>query len=315
MRRGRFDRMLVMCLASISSVGCKGEKDGTQDGPCMQPDFPCVEEACHEPPFHIACVGSSVVDNEGNPVLDQQVSLCGGGVCGGLVCGNVFLTDATGWFSVPFPSDVDINNGLSVQFPGRQWLNPFCRFMDLCDGTVNLCYEFVLYPAPTEGTPVVVSGIEEDVVIAAPDGASLVLPAGSSVTHIDFYDPDLRWMALARFPLEERVPCFLRDQAAPLVLYAVMPQDSLVLEAGTVVLDESYMYAALDLPNYEDDPPGTEFDVYIVTGREASLFDMRLGQWERWTRAVVTPDGSRLQTPPGEGLNYLTWFGVYRVTP
>ncbi len=320
----RSGTLLVVCVLMLASAGCKsagGARDGdapdieVQDGPCMLPDVPCVEEACHEPPYHIGCVGSTVVDREGNPVTDQRVTLCGGGVCGGLVCMAVHLTDTVGWFSVPFPPDVDIDSGLGVQFPGRQFLNPYCRFFDLCDGLVNLCYEFILYPAPTEGTALTVDGLGADLAIESTDGASLVLPEGARLVNSEFYLPEMQWMALSRFPLEEHVPCFLRDQDLPMALYAITPHDSLVLEEGTDVLDESFMHAMLDLPNFEDDPPGTRFDVYIVTGLEATLFDLKLGQWERWTSAVVTPDGGRIQTPPGEGLNYLTWFGIYRSSP
>ena len=35
------------------------------------------------------------------------------------------------------------------------------------------------------------------------------------------------------------------------------------------------------------------------------------GEWRSWTTATVSADGSRIQTADGEGIAYLTWFGLY----
>jgi hypothetical protein len=145
-----------------------------------------------------------------------------------------------------------------------------------------------------------------DLRIEADDGAALVLPAGA-VVLLPVAAPE--FMALTRFPLEEHAPCFIDPARPPLALWAVTPLNSMVIEPGTMV-DPVLRPAGLDLPNDYGLAPGAAVDVYMVGGGHPET-GLLSGEWERVAGAVVTGDGTRIQTLPGEGLGDLTWFGIY----
>jgi hypothetical protein len=145
-----------------------------------------------------------------------------------------------------------------------------------------------------------------DIRVEADDGAALVLPAGAEVL------PPIeaeQWIALTRFPLEEHQPCFVDPASPPLALYAVTPMDTFVIAPGTMV-DPDLRPAALDLPNDSGLDPGDEVAVFIVGGGHAADIDAHEGDWIQATTATVSADGTRIQTAPGDGIGYLTWFGV-----
>jgi hypothetical protein len=185
--------------------------------------------------------------------------------------------------------------------------SPFCFTDALCDGPVHLCTEFVLYPAPTSGTPVPEGELGSEIRVTASDGAALVLPAGSEM-RLPIGAP--MWLALSRFPLEEHTPCFIDAASPPAALYVVTPLDTMVIEPGTVV-EPVMVPAGLDLPNATGLAAGTVVDVFVVGGGHALEAGATEGEWRQWTTATVSADGSRIRTADGEGIGYLTWFGIY----
>jgi hypothetical protein len=272
---------------------------------CVEPAAECTTTACHSPPFSVSCIGGTVTDEAGVPLVGQIVSICVEDRC---VSGR---SREGGWFAITLPAAS--SDSLGMHFPGGDppRLEPFCRFGALCDGAVRLCNDFRLYPAPTSGTPVPPppppdTPLPADLRIEADDGAALVLPAGA-VALLPVGAPD--FVALTRFPLDEHTPCFIDPARPPLALWVVTPLNSQVIEPGTMV-EPVFRPAGLDLPNEFGLAAGAAVDVYMVGGGHLGT-GLRSGDWARVAGATVTADGTRIQTLPGEGLGDLTWFGIY----
>lgn len=288
--------------------------DAPDDPTCMLPEVPCAtsEQACHEtpctPPVSPTCMAGHVVDEAGDPIYCQGVVACAGGAC------FPGKSDEDGFFAIDIPA-TGISH-LGLYFPGSPPRHtPFCRFDDLCDGPNHLCDPFVLRLAPTTGTAVPEPPglgeppppLTEDVRIEAADTAAVILPAGAELKLPIGAE---YWMALTRYPLDEDVPCFVDPENLPLALYVVTPYDTLVIEEGTRI-EPVLINAALDLPNTTSLPADTVLDVYVVGGVHPDHADLEEGQWMPLTTATVTTDGTRIQTADGDGLGYLTWFGIY----
>lgn len=288
------------------AAGC-GSGSGRQDAdgeewtpppPCIGPDVPCISEACHGPPFALECVGGWILDGAGDPIPGQGVAPCANGTC------YLGSTRDDGWFAVALPSDPPIWS-IQFSFPGTgPRLRPYCHVTALCDGDVHLCRAFVLYEGPTSGTTIPEGTLTGEIRIEAADGAALVLPAGAEIEIAPSSDP---WMALSRYPTEENLPCFVDPASPPLALYAVTPPATYVFEPGT----HTMMNAGLDIPNTTGLAAGTEVDVFVLGGVYTTHIDLEEGDWERLAGATVSTDGTRIRTASGEGIGYLTWFGVY----
>jgi len=302
--------VLVAACGNGNGGGCFGVVDCDLDPPCMAADAPCLTSACHAPPYNTTCLGGHVVDGRGCPKICQPVVACTEGTC------FFGKSDGEGFFTVPI-SATD-HPDLSVYFPvpmdGVGHHTPFCHYTELCDGNVHMCTDYVLYDAPTTGEAVPESTgptdpnpLTADVRVEASDGAALVFHAGDEGDLPGFTQP---WVALTRFPLIEHVPCFIDPGNLPLALYVVTPIDLQVIEPGTH-LDPVYRAASLDLPNETGLAAGTAVDIYVIGGVHPADYGMTEGEWSRKVGATVTSDGSRIQTADGEGLGYLTWFGVY----
>jgi hypothetical protein len=269
----------------------------TPPPPCIEREDACLDAACHDPPFDVTCLGGWMLDENGDPIPGQGVAACADDTC---YLGSVY---EDGWFAVNLPGTP--NDHVKLSFPGTESrLRPFCLYDILCDGAVSACHRFVLRSGPTTGTSLPEGTISEDLSIEADDTAALVLPAGSEI-EIPFEAET--WMALTRYPLDEHVPCFLDPSDLPLALYAVTPLASYVFEPGTTTTTP----AALDLPNETGLAPDTVVDVRVLGGSYLIHIDLMEGEWEVMAAARVTTDGARIQTLPGEGIAYLSWFGIY----
>jgi len=275
--------------------------------PCTPPSTACLDSACHAAPYGITCVGGSVADETGVPLADQAVALCAASRC------LFSRSDAEGWWTVRIPATITSIESLALYFPtsapplpARH--SPFCRFSDLCDDALHLCNDFRLYAAPTTGAEVGTGALAAEVRAEASDGAALVFPAGVEVL-LPIGVEEL-WVALSRFPLAEHVPCFIDPANPPLALYVVTPVDSEVIEPGTMT-DPVLRDAALDLPNDTGLAAGAVVDVWVLGGAHPADAGLEEGEWRALTTAAVTADGRRIRTAPGEGLGYLTWFGIY----
>jgi hypothetical protein len=274
------------------------EEEAPPPPPCVLPEEPCISEACHAPPFALECVGGWILDGAGDPIPGQGVSPCVHDVC------YRASTREDGWFAVPLPPDPPIEV-IKFSFPGTgPRLRPFCRLDALCDGSVHLCATFVLREGPTSGTAIPEGELAGEIRVEAEDGAALLLPAGA---EIEISPGAERWMALSRYPLEEDAPCFVDPADPPLALYAVTPSSSYVFVPSSHTMTP----AGLDLPNPTGLAPGAEVDVWVLGGVYTTHIDIEEGDWIRRAGAVVSMDGARIRTRPGEGIGYLTWFGVY----
>jgi hypothetical protein len=275
------------------------------DAPCMSSTATCFTGGCGAGPWVSTCIGGSVRDETGATLACQSVVACTEGSC------YFGRSDESGFFTVTLPGTAIPD--LSVYFPvaGRLHHSPFCRFTDLCDGELNMCgTDFVLYSAPTSGTPVPTGALASDIRVEASDTAAVVIPAGSEV-HLPFYFFEHGdWVALTRFPLSEHVPCFLDPAHLPLALYVFTPFDTYIIEPGTVA-DPVHINAGLDLPNETGLSPGTAVDIYVVGGMYGHDIDILEGEWTRLAGATVSTDGTRIQTAAGDGIPYLSWFGIY----
>ncbi len=270
------------------------------DAPCAAPDIACHDTAC-TPPRNPTCIAGHVVDEAGLPIFCQGVVACTSGTC---YPGN---TDETGFFSVPIPaSSVSY---LGIYFPGSPPRHtPFCRYTDLCDGANRLCDPYVLRLAPSSGTPAPDNEtLTADITVTADDGAVLTLPAGK----------DLKlpigageWMALTRYPIEEDVPCFIDPDDLPVALYVVTPYDTMVIEPGTR-FDPVLAPAELDLPNTSSLAANAPVQFYVLGGVHPEPAGLEEGLWGLFATGTVSADGARIRTDPGQGIGYLTWFGVY----
>lgn len=304
----------VLGLAAILTAGCDGgngscyvntDCDPNPETPCMDASVACLTGACHAAPYDLTCVSGHVKDNAGCPVGCQSVVACTEGAC------YFANTDATGFFTAPVERTGA--HDLSIYFPGSDHHSPFCLFTDLCDGAIRLCTEFVLYPAPTAGVavppnlpPSESNPLPADVRVEAADGAVMTLHAGDELYLPFDAEP---WMALSRFPTEEHLPCFIDPARPPASLYVVTPIDVYVLEPGSR-LAPVLRPASLDLPNTTGLPAGSNVDIYILGGLHPQDAGLLEGEWSRSVGATVSADGTRIQTADGEGIPYLTWFGV-----
>jgi hypothetical protein len=297
--------LVAATLLVWTAVGCDdGETDGDGDGDC-------ISEACHSAPYQIDVVSGRALDVDGDPwegtlsalicVTSSTVSRC--------LFGEV---DAAGEFAVNVSSITDILE-VSVYFTSPEVLpmTPFCRYTELCDGDVRLCGPFALHVAPTAaaGTTVPVeAALTEELRVEAADGGALIFAAGSEVRPRIGYD----WLALTRFDLTADTPCFVDSDNMPAMLYAVTPTDTEIIEPGSMT-SPVHVNAGLDLPNDAGLDAGAEVDIYVLGGMHALQIadDFHEGEWRQWATATVSADGSRIQTADGEGIPYLTWFGVY----
>jgi hypothetical protein len=278
------------------------DSDGDADGdpPCTTSDSACVDEGCHAGPYDITCVGGTVVDPAGSAMAGTNVVVCTGMTC---FTGE---TDASGWFAVGVTASV---GEVTIYFNSEAPIHsPFCAFRELCDGAIHLCDEFVLYPAPTSGLALSHGQVlEADTRVVADDDGAIILRAGSEA-YMPLGAPE--WIALTRFPLDEHAPCFIDPANPPVALYSVTPSDVMVIEQGTdmaPVLEA----AGLDLPNDAGLAAGATVDIFVLGGSHPLDAGMTEGEWRAWTTAIVSAEGSRIQTPVGEGIGYLTWFAVY----
>ncbi len=265
--------------------------------PCIGRDDACLDAACHAPPFDITCLGGWILDERGDPIPGQGVSACVDDTC--------YRADVyeDGWFAVNLPGTP--NDHVKLSFPGTEpRLRPFCLYDLICDGAVAACDAFVLRSGPSTGEAVPAGALPSDLSIVAEDTGALVLPAGSEI-EIPFEAGS--WMALTRYPIEEHLPCFLDPSDPPLALYAVTPLAAYVFEPGTTTTTP----AALDLPNDSGLPAGADVDVRVLGGSYLLHVDLTEGQWKVMAAARVSTDGTRIQTLPGEGIAYLSWFGIY----
>lgn len=277
--------------------------DGGTDVPaaCAEPTGSCAGEACHAPPYALHCVGGTVRDGAGEPLGGQMVALCAAGHC------YSARSRPDGWFAASIPASVASVENIAVYFPSDPPRHtPFCRFEALCDGTVELCAEFRLYEAPA-GVDLPFGALPSEVRIEAADGGAIVLPAGVEVL------PPIgapQSLALTRFPLAEHVPCFLDRARLPTALYVVTAVDTEIIEPGTMT-DPVLRPAGLDLPNETGLPAGAVVDVYVLGGAHPQDAGLEEGEWAAAATATVSADGTRIRTADGEGIAYLTWFGIY----
>ncbi len=274
---------------------------------CAESTTPCTPSACHAPPFTLACVAGTITDELGNPIPDQNVVACPQGDSAMCFFGS---SDADGFWAVSIPGASA--DSVAFFFPGAaDRVTPFCLYDTLCDGVNHFCDDFRLYPAPTPGTDIpgtVDDPLPSDLRIEASDGAAVILPAGAEIQFGLFTAP--RNVALMRFPIEEYVPCFVDPANLPIALYAVHPYDVFSIVPGTH-LDKEFMPAALDLPNDSGLTVGTEVDVYVLGGFHPTEAGLHEGEWIQTTTATVNAEGTRIETAPGAGLGYLTWFAIY----
>jgi hypothetical protein len=267
----------------------------------VQPADPCLSCVCTTGTCEGACVGGTVRDPAGAALFDQPAVVCTGDRC------YFGRSDEVGFWSVSLPSP--IAGSFAVYYPGESPRHtPYCRYEATCSGTIHVCTDVRLYPAPTSGTEVPAGELAADLRLEAANGAAVTFPAGVEVLlPIDAGT----WAALSRFPLEEHVPCFIDPGSLPLVLYVMTPLEAYAIEPGTMV-DPVFVSADLDLPNDLGLAADETVDIWVVGGGHATDVDMAEGEWRRWTSATVSADGARIRTAPGEGVGYLTWFGVYR---
>jgi hypothetical protein len=252
----------------------------------------------------VGCVAGAVVDERRQPLGGGVAFVCFGGNC------LRPAVDENGFFS----QTID-QGSLEVAFywggfPSQR-LTPYCRYESLCSGAFLQCQPFVLYPAPTTGTPVPdteMEALSEETTIEAEDGARLTVAAGDALLRPLIAEA---WVALTRFPLQEHQPCFIDSANLPLALYAVTPGDSFVVEPESSYVDLRLRSAALDVPNESGLAPGTVLDVYVLGGPHGAELDLPEGDWRPVTTATVSDDGRRIVTAFGQGISYLTWFGIY----
>ena len=285
-----------------------GEVDPADDGGseipavCAEPTGSCVDDSCHPPPFDVHCVGGTVRDETGAPLGNQMVALCAAGRC------YSARSRPDGWFTASIPASVTAIDELALYFPSDPPRHsPFCRTTALCDGTVELCTDFRLYPAPATGVELPFGALSTEVRVEASDGAALVLPAGVEVLPPIGAEQRL---ALSRFPLAEHVPCFVDPTDLPAALYVVTALDTEVIEPGTMT-DPVLRPAGLDLPNDSGLAAGAVVDVFVLGGAHPQHAGLAEGEWAASATATVSTDGTRIRTAAGEGLAYLTWFGIY----
>jgi hypothetical protein len=270
--------------------GGTGGSGGTGGTPRC-PDGPMGGDVCDDGPgyaeeameIEIGSVSATVVDEQGAPIADLAVF-----VCGTKVCSLPERTDAGGNVTLAFSAPIEkpafkYGDGLEV---GR-------FFPLLSEGGAAIELGTIGTPRlPAPGACLEPGDVAESGNVRltlAPDAAVELLP-------IDYPEPDDRTFRAAELPLALAPPGLDAGESLE-AIFALAP-------VGATVCPP----AAIELPNTPGYAPGTEVDI-LIHGADVDEEWVPYGRWRTVATGRVDDAGARIETIDG-GLPYVSAVGV-----
>jgi len=279
---------MLAALGALLAVGCSSDAD---DSPTPSPPQPS-SEACSGPGYaeehdeqRVDVVRATLVDQDGEPLADELVQVCGLNVCVN------DITDPDGDVSVQVMADI---------------LLPAFKFGE---GRVSARFAWIL---PNEGDVDlgVVRSVRlpplEDAVPLTPGsrvrsgGLTLELAADATVKidKLTFRDPAEHGLRAVRVPLES-APAVVREGPELEIVFAATPVETRFCPP-----------AALSIDNHLGWPAGTDVEVWLH-GVDIAEEWAPYGGWAQVSAARVSDDGERIETTE-PGLPVLGVLGFRR---
>jgi hypothetical protein len=254
---------------------------------------------------NVTSVSGSVINESDAAMAGVGVVLCIHPEGANAKCLDRVKTDPAGAFAISMPSDSACLRSASyaLKADSRDITPLYCAVDVQAGGAITTAAPDRLVAVPVCTRDAL--GSEDDVHrVTAPDGVWMdVIPSG--IFLFDFPYEDLR---LRRWNTQDHgLPCFVDASNAPEDLVVFAPEIEVAFDATDAV--------HVSFPNDAGLEAGTVVDLFGLGGAATLRWDgstVPEGHWDVIGEAQVTPDGSRIETRPGEGLPFATWVGWKR---
>lgn len=289
---------------SAGTTSDAGDQDavadtGTPDATDKDADKPDVQHeagAC----FDVTSVSGSAVDEAGGALADALATVCIYYSEEVSKCLAPKKTDAAGSFSVSMPEGSACLMTAAVNLKDTNDLSAvglYCPIDVSAGGDVAMSGSMTLVKAPQ---------CDRDPLADATQPHTVTNPEGASMTVV----PDELWMF--EFGYEDlRLRTWDGSSGWPCFVDPSNPPDGLVGFAPPLeVKSEDAVHVSF--PNTAGLAAGTAVDLYILGDGATNTWDGDLvheGEFAVIGEAVVSQDGTRIETKPGEGLPFGTWVG------
>lgn len=322
-------------IAAVLLMACTGGEDkppadaGTDGAP-----VPCSEPVSERDPGSICVlrVTGKVTDIDGKPLpptkdpdgKDLYLLLT---VCGvyrdGFTCLGVGNATADGTYDVTLGKWIDIARFVLIAHARPDHATLYVALpAPNASGVVNIADTLRLPQLPTGPALVAADGKPAaDAVTAAP--ITLTFPTGAFIERdLDDIaydtDPDTKMRAkgntlrVAPVPLTNAPP-FAKDQNL-LGLWALSPFDA-KFDDGKTPATPKKVAVALANPDTTKMPKGAKVELVAMGEEIDGSKPFNGGRPQVVAKAVVSADGSKIETEPGEGITFMTWLGVRPAGP
>ncbi len=246
-------------------------------------------------------VSGSVIDEGDQAFSGADVVLCIIQEGGKSLCLSPKKTNASGEFTVSMTNGNACLVGAAYQvksFADSSLVPSYCPVELGAGGDVMVPEPVKLIEAPL-CTRDALGDVTQPHVVTSPGGATMtVVP--DALWLLDNPYEDLRLVTWDE--AQWGWPCFIDASNPPDGLVAFAPEIELKSEGGLHV----------SFPNDAGLAAGTVVDLYALGNGVESMWDgtdVHEGDWTIIGEAEVTSDGSRIETPAGDGLPFGTWVG------
>jgi hypothetical protein len=286
------DAATTMDASAVDAAGTRWQLDDVDRTP---------DPACTEGTWVVGAKGR-VIDESGAPVVDAGVQLCLETQDEEGVCLAPAFTDENGEFEVVASEMYRCwtDGRLRLLAPTLDYATTYLK-MDLNaveDAVVEIGAEGTVYRTrPPETLPPI--GDEETVRAVAFEGGMDLMVVPDSL-----FSPRYEDLGARRFSPSD-LPASFAFEGEPLAVWALSPETALTRDAKfDVVIENSYGLA-----------PGDELELHLMGGIGSFLESGEAipeGEFARIGTMRVSADGQRIESLPGEGLSYFSWFALVR---
>jgi hypothetical protein len=283
---------------SGASAGSAGSGGGSATGGSGGQECPSPGNHAVDVPQQIDALNGRIVDLDGNSVgADMQATVCGTDLCiygktddQGVVLGYNEVLDA---YVPGIEPKLVINN---PAFKFAQGFNYVKWAYALPPGAVHDVGEF-----PTARFPDISTGVEiVEGGDASSSGVILSVPAGAGILHdnLDYELPEQLRFRAVEIPIAKAPP-------------AVDPALGFEIVIGTTPVDTYFCqkHAKLSVPNSAGWAAGTEVQ-FFAHGVDPLGEWVPYREWGKVSGGAVSSDGKSVVTHDGEGVPFLTVFGI-----
>lgn len=269
------------------------------EGKDVAPDTPYEAGPCTD----VESVSGSAIDEGGSPFSGADVILCIYYEQGKAQCLPPVEANGSGEFSVAMSGGTTCLESASYQIKSFEDLTVtglYCTVDVTAGGQITTPGPDRLVKAPAGTRDPLGTPSEPHEVTASEDASIKVVPDGLFL--FDFAYEDLRIL-----PWDDTAwgwPCFVDASNPPDGMIGFAPEVEVKPDAKDA-LHVSFI-------NDQGLASGTVVDLYALGGGSTKKWDgaqLHEGHWEVIGEAVVTSDGSRIETRAGEGLPFGTWVG------